>query len=111
MSKRRRHLHFYCPKINSRRTYGQSGERDLDVRVHKVSGLSSEGMLQVGHDGRIHSGQTIRPVNADYIFGPLSFGGNSVGEQQIPVEGREARKNVQDTPRLMGKSEQQEVVS
>ena len=46
-------------------TYSQSCERDLHIRIHQVSGLRSECVLQVRHDGGVHPGQTVCSVNPE----------------------------------------------
>ena len=40
-------------------------------------------MFDVGHDGRIHPGQSVGAVDADDVLGALALGGDAVGEEEV----------------------------
>ena len=59
-------------------SYRASCEGDLYVGVDQVLGGSPEGVLEVGHDGRVHPGQSVGAVDPDDVLGPLTLSRNAV---------------------------------
>ena len=45
----------------------------LDIGVYQVSALPDEGLLDVGHDVRVHLWQPLSPVDLHVEPGPLSL--------------------------------------
>jgi len=73
-------------EIRAISTHGESGEGHLHVGVDQILHLAGERSFHVGHQGRVHFGQSVRPVNPHNETRPLTLHGNTLGQQQVPAK-------------------------
>ena len=63
-----------------------SSEGDLHVGVNEVLALAGEGFLDVGHNARVHLGQSVRPVHLHTEPCPRPVSRNSVWQQEVTAQ-------------------------
>lgn len=65
--------------------YRETREGDLDVGADQVPLVAPEHVLEVGHDGGVHAGQTVSSVHPHQELGSLSLRCDANWNQQVPV--------------------------
>ena len=79
-------MHPFSQLCNAECVYRKPSKRDLDIRIDQVSSLASEGVFEVGHYGRVHPGQPVRPVHPHNELGPLPRAGNAHRHQEVGLD-------------------------
>ena len=75
-------------EIKGLHPYRESCEGDLDVGTDEVLLVSSEHVLEVGHDGGVHTRQTVSSVDPHQELGPLSLCCDANWNQQVPANSK-----------------------
>ena len=71
-------------EIKGLHTYRESCKGDLDVGTDQVLLVSSEHVLEVGHDGGVHPRKPVSSVDPHQELGSLSLGCDADWNQQVP---------------------------
>lgn len=81
-----RHNTSICSTFPAEYYYREPSKGDLDIRIDQVPSLASKGVFEVGHYGRVHPRQPVRPVHPHNELGPLPRAGHAHRHQEVGLD-------------------------